>query len=154
MKEGIASHTPLNTAYKFTACRIPQGKISVLAPGVLGAFSSQCLPKGSDSPFLASSSPDSPCSSNPPCLQGAGPLSLPSSCTQLITMCNRERIFKSIKPILFRRPKRVHYLHDSFGIFCYTGCHFLPHILGRQLSCPPPGVPITVPVTDENLFLS
>lgn len=45
------------------------------------------------------------------------------------SQCVTERIFKSIKPILFKRQKRVHYQCDSLEICCYRTSHFLPHIL-------------------------
>lgn len=69
-----------------------------------------------------------------------------------ITICNRERVFKSGKPTFFGRQKRVHYLHDSFEIFCYKISHFLLHIFGWHLTCLPPECPSLSPSLIEAYF--
>lgn len=93
-----------------------------------GLFLPTSFMVSSDSPFLASSSPDSQYSSNPPHLQCAEPLSFPSShISQPITMCSRERIFKSIKPIFLEHRREfmtytipLAYSAIEFLISCLT----------------------------------
>lgn len=71
------------------------------------------------------------------------------------SQCVTERIFKSIKPILFKRQREFitnvilwKYVAIELLISCHTS------FLGRHLSCPPLWIPITVPITDESLFIS